>query len=79
MTADDIRNLAIEILADIAPDTDPSALRGDEDIREALDIDSLDFLNFVTALNTKTGIPIPEKDYPRLFTVDGVAGYLSGK
>ena len=79
MTADDIRKLAIEILADIAPDTDPSSLRGDEDIREALDIDSLDFLNFVTALNTKTGIPIPEKDYPMLFTLHGAAGYLSGK
>ncbi|MFN3891255.1 MAG: acyl carrier protein [Beijerinckiaceae bacterium] len=79
MTADDIRNLAIEILADIAPDTNPSALCGDEDVRDALDIDSLDFLNFVTALNMKTGIPIPEKDYPRLFTLNGVVHYLGGK
>lgn len=79
LTPDAIRKLAIEILSDIAPDTDPSALRGDEDIREALDIDSMDFLNFVTALNTKTGMPIPEKDYPRLFTLDGAAGYLSEK
>jgi acyl carrier protein len=79
MTTDAIRRLAIEILLDIAPDTDPSALRGDEDIREALDIDSLDFLNFVAALNTETGIPIPEKDYPRLLTLNGAASYLSAK
>jgi len=79
MTPDAIRKLAIDALSDIAPETDPSTLRGDEDIRDALDIDSMDFLNFVTALHKKTGIAIPEEDYPRLFTLDGVAGYLGGK
>jgi acyl carrier protein len=79
MSPDEIRNLAIEALSDIAPDTDPATLRGDEDIREALDIDSMDFLNFVTALHKKTGVAIPEEDYPRLFTLDGVANYLGGK
>jgi acyl carrier protein len=79
MTPDAIRKLAIDALSDIAPDTDPATLRGDEDIREALDIDSMDFLNFVTALHKKTGVAIPEEDYPRLFTLDGVANYLGGK
>lgn len=79
MTADEIRKLAVEILSDIAPDTDPSALQGDEDIREALDIDSMDFLNFVTALHQKSGIPIPEADYPRLFTLNGAVDYLGGR
>lgn len=79
MTPDEIRKLAIDTLSDIAPETDPSTLRGGEDIREALDIDSMDFLNFVTALHKKTGVSIPEEDYPRLFTLDGVANYLGGK
>jgi acyl carrier protein len=79
MSPDEIRRLAINALSDIAPDTDPATLRGDEDIREALDIDSMDFLNFVTALHKKTGIAIPEEDYPRLFTLDGVASYLGWK
>jgi acyl carrier protein len=79
MSPDEIRRLAINALSDIAPDTDPSTLRGDEDIREALDIDSMDFLNFVTALHKTTGIAIPEEDYPRLFTLDGVASYLGWK
>jgi acyl carrier protein len=79
MTPDAIRKLAIDALSDIAPDTDPATLRGDEDIREALDIDSMDFLNFVTALHKKTGVAIPEEDYPRLFTLDGVANYFGGK
>lgn len=79
MTEDEIRGLAREILSGIAPETDPAALAGDQDIREELDIDSMDFLNFVTALNERTGVAIPEEDYPRLFTMDGVVAYLAGK
>lgn len=76
MTEAEIRKLACDILSDIAPETDPAALAGDKDIREALDIDSMDFLNFVIALGKRTGLAIPEEDYPRLFTMDFVAAYV---
>lgn len=79
MTEEDIRKLAFELLSDIAPDTEPSALPGDRDIREGLDIDSMDFLNFVIALTKRTGIPIPEEDYPKLFTLDGVVAYVAAQ
>ncbi len=77
MTEAEIRQIAIGILSDIAPDTDPSSLAGGQDIREGLDIDSMDFLNFVVALHQRTGVDIPEADYPKLFTLDGVARYLA--
>ncbi|MEP9396965.1 acyl carrier protein [Mesorhizobium sp. KR2-14] len=77
MTEAEIRQIAIGILADIAPDTEPASLAGGQDIREGLDIDSMDFLNFVVALHQRTGIDIPEADYPKLFTLDGVARYLA--
>jgi acyl carrier protein len=77
MTEAEIRNLACEILSDIAPDTDPTALSGDEDIREGLDIDSMDFLNFVIALDKRTAVAIPEEDYSRLYTMDSVVAYLA--
>jgi acyl carrier protein len=77
VTDAEIRKLAFEILSDIAPETNPSAIGGDEDIREALDIDSMDFLNFVIALHERTGVKIPEADYPKLFTLDGVVAYLA--
>lgn len=77
MTEAEIRQIAIGILSDIAPDTDPSTLAGGQDIREGLDIDSMDFLNFVVALHQRTGVDIPEADYPKLFTLDGVARYLA--
>jgi acyl carrier protein len=65
------------ILQDIAPDLDINSLRPDVDMRDALDIDSVDFLNFVAALHEKTGIDIPERDYPMVSTVDRCVDYLS--
>ncbi|GLS38848.1 hypothetical protein GCM10010869_44450 [Mesorhizobium tianshanense] len=76
MTEAEIRRLACEILSDIAPDTDPATLAGDKDIREGLDIDSMDFLNFIIGLNKRAGVAIPEEDYPKLFTMDGVVAHL---
>jgi acyl carrier protein len=76
MNDTEIRQLACKLLADIAPDTDPASLAGNGDIREGLDIDSIDFLNFVIALSRSSGRSIPEADYAKLFTLDGIVGYL---
>ena len=77
MTEAEIRKLAAEVLGDIAPEADPGDLTDDEDMREALDLDSMDFLNFVIGLNKASGADIPEADYPKLFTMKGVVAYLS--
>ena len=66
-----------EILSAIAPEADFSAVAGGEDLREALDLDSMDFLNFIIALHERTGIDIPEADYPKLRTIDGTVAYLT--
>jgi acyl carrier protein len=76
MTEAEIRNLAAEVLGDIAPEADPGDLSDDEDVREALDLDSMDFLNFVIGLHKASGVDIPEADYPKLFTMKGVVNYL---
>jgi acyl carrier protein len=76
MTPAKIKSLICDALGAIAPEADLSAVAGDEDLREALDLDSMDFLNFVIALHEHTGIDIPEADYPRLRTLDGVIAYL---
>ncbi|MEY5100560.1 MAG: hypothetical protein RJA36_3279 [Pseudomonadota bacterium] len=77
MQASDIRRLAAEVLAGIAPEADLGQVRDDEDLREALDLDSMDFQNFVIGLHRASGVPIPEADYPRLFTLAGVQAYLA--
>ena len=79
MTLDEIRTAVVAELGNIAPDMDAAAVAPDADLREALDIDSMDFLNFVAALHKKLGVEIPERDYPKLVTLAGAVVYLKGK
>ena len=78
MTDNEIRALAAEVLAGIAPETDLASIGDHEDLREALDLDSMDYLNFIIGLSQGSGVNIPESDYPRLFTLAGLTAYLAG-
>jgi acyl carrier protein len=73
----DLDALVREILGNIAPDVDIDTLQADDDMRDTLDIDSVDFLNFVAALHERTGIDIPERDYPMVSTIGRCVDYLS--
>jgi len=67
------------ILGNIAPEVDLDALGEDEDIRQALGIDSYDFLNFMIGINESFGVEIPESDYGKLITVADVIRYIDQK
>ena len=77
MTERELKTLIFKILGDIAPEADPATLAGNADLREELDIDSMDFMNFVVALHESTGLDIPEADYGALRTLDGAVAYLT--
>jgi acyl carrier protein len=77
MTEDEIRRIIFRGLTQIAPETDPEELSPDENIREALDIDSYDFLMFLIGLNETLGIEIPEADYELLATLNNLVRYLT--
>lgn len=79
MTPDDIRRVIIEALTRIAPEIDPASIEPAASFRDQLDLDSMDFLNFVLALHDRLGVDIPEVDYPRLSTLDGAVAYLASK
>ncbi|GAB4217681.1 MAG: hypothetical protein OHK0012_22990 [Synechococcales cyanobacterium] len=72
----DIHTTLCALLQSIAPETDPSTLKGDLDIRENLGIDSFDFLNLMIGLNDSFGIDIPEADYGKLDTVNNITRYI---
>lgn len=76
MTDAEIRAAYLEELSRIAPDIDPDTVEDDDHIQEDLELDSMDVLNLVTALHERTGVDIPEKDYPRIATVTLAVGYL---
>ena len=79
MTQPEIRAVVQEELSNIAPEIDLSAINPTADLREALDIDSMDFLNFVTAIHHRLGVDVPELDYPKLVTLNGAVKYLASK
>jgi acyl carrier protein len=79
MTDDEIKAVVFESLAGIAPEADLSTLAMTTDLREAIDLDSMDVLNFAIALHSRLKIDIPEADYPKLLTLERAIGYLSRK
>ena len=79
MTAEEIRTTVIDALTRIAPEIDPAAIEPGASFRDALDLDSMDFLNFVLAVHDRLGIEIPEADYPRLSTLESAVAYLAGR
>ena len=79
MTQSDIRAVVREELGNIAPEMDLATISPAADLREALDIDSMDFLNFIAAIHHRLGVDVPELDYPKLITLDGAVKYLEAK
>jgi acyl carrier protein len=79
MTKDEIRATALRVLGDIAPEADLASLKRDVDLREQLDLDSMDLLNFVVGLHAVLGVEIPEADYPKFATLDGGVDYLTAR
>ena len=79
MTHDEIRATVLRVLGEIAPEADLAALRDDVDLREQLDLDSMDVLNFVVGIPAALGVEIPEADYPRFATLAGGVEYLTAR
>jgi acyl carrier protein len=65
-----------EELHRIAPEIDLAEIDHTVDLREECDIDSMDFLNLVTALSKRFGIEMPEADYERMRSLDALARYI---
>ena len=79
MSPADIRAVLQDELARIAPDIDFETIDPAADLRDEADIDSMDFLNWVTALHVRLSVEIPEADNPKLITIDGAVAYLADK
>ena len=77
MTPEQIRDAVLKALGRVAPEADPAGIDPAIPLREQLDIDSMDFLRFVTALHKSLGTDVPEKDYPKLVTLNGCVDYLT--
>ena len=72
-----LQQAVVDALTAVAPELDPAEIRPGIDLRQELDIDSMDYLNFIIRLHERFAVDIPEADYPRLATLDGCVAYLA--
>ncbi len=79
MNTDEIRAVVTKALKKVAPEADASTLDSHADLRDALDIDSMDFLAFVTAIHDATHVDIPERDYGKVRTLDDCIAYVASR
>ncbi len=75
--ADSVDAAVLDALLDVAPDIDPASFDRQADLRDACDIDSMDFLNLVTRLSRRFDIKVPPADYPRLDSFDAIVAYVA--
>ena len=79
MTRQEIGQAVIDIIKDVVPDEDCSALDPQRSLREQLQLDSMDFLDVVMELRKQYGVEVPETDYPKLATLGSCVDYLEPK
>lgn len=70
-TAADARTLVLDVLRTIAPGPALDSLRPDDDLRDVLGLDSLDFQALVARVSERTGLRIEEDDYADLADLAG--------
>ena len=79
MTEDQVKQIVVDIIAEIAPDEDTSNIKPEINLRDQLDLDSMAFLDIVMELRKQHNIEVPEADYPELASLATCAAYLTPK
>jgi acyl carrier protein len=78
-TTQELRKAVTECLQQVAPEADVDLLDPTEDLREQLDIDSMDLLNFVVAIHERLGVEIPEADFRAFRSLESAVEYLAAR
>jgi len=69
----------LRALNNVAPEVDVGSIDPAKNLRDQIDIDSVDFLNFIIGLHKELGIEIPDADVPKLGTINGCVAYLQSR
>ncbi len=76
MTDSEIRELVLRELCNIAPEIDPAQIDSTINLRDQVDLDSMNVLDLMVAIHDATGVEIPEADYPKILTIEDFVRYL---
>lgn len=77
MTEAEILGVLRDELQRLAPEIDFDTVDRTRPIQQEFDIDSMDFLNYVTAIHERLGVNVPESDYGKVATISGALAYLN--
>lgn len=75
----EIYDVVIRTLTDIAPEIEETGLSPQVPLRTQVDLDSMDWLNFLIGLRKTLDVEIPEQDYAELVTLSDLVRYLHGR
>ncbi|MEC9341162.1 MAG: acyl carrier protein [Pseudomonadota bacterium] len=76
MNQEELKARLLSLLVRVAPEVEPDEIDPALNFRDQVDIDSMDFLNFITAIHKQLGVNVPEVDYPQLSSLNGCLRYL---
>jgi acyl carrier protein len=79
MNRQELMAILVNKLLSIAPEVDEKELVADRPLRDQVDLDSMDWLNFLIGLHERLLVDIPESDYAKLRTLDNLVDYLLPK
>lgn len=66
-------------LKSIAPEVEENDIVPGQPLRNQVDLDSMDWLNFLIGLHQRFKVEIPESDYTKLRTLNDLLEYLRAK
>lgn len=79
MERQELAAVVVSTLKTIAPELEENTLVADQPLRDQVDLDSMDWLNFLVGLHERLKIEIPESDYGRLRTLTDLLEYLHAR
>jgi len=79
MTSEEIRATLLKCLSDVAPEIADEEIEDDMDLRDELDLDSMDILRWVQGIHKALDVEIPEEDYGKIATLGEAVGYVAAR
>ena len=79
MTTEQIRSTLLACLSDVAPEIDADEIEDGMDLRDELDLDSMDILRWVQGIHKALGVEIPEEDYGKIATLGDAVDYVAAR
>jgi acyl carrier protein len=79
MTRDEIHATLLKCLTDVAPDIVNEEIEDDADLRDELDLDSMDILRWVQGIHKALGVEIPEEDYGKIASFEDAISYVAAR